>query len=265
MGERRSDDGLFGRRRVHPGGTVSEPRPEGGTPGFESLFAAVVRVEGTDTEAEQRAVAAFRAARDSGAHRARTRRRDDWRPRRPRSARLSAKVTLSVLLASLTLGGVAVAAIGSAGSAPDHDGGTRPSARASTSAAQQSAPAAESTAPGTSSARPHHPATAQDTVAHCRAYEQIQSRGKALDATAWQRLVTAAGGEKNVAAYCAEQMAHAGGDTNGNKGDKPRNSPSSGGNSGNSGNGGSSGNSGNGRNGKTGNVVADSGKSSGKK
>ncbi|MFD8200700.1 hypothetical protein ACFV2G_14210, partial [Streptomyces sp. NPDC059701] len=59
---------------------------------------------------------AFRAARDAGAHRAartaRIRRRDDWRPRDPRRARRSLRVTLSVLLASLTLGGVAYAAIG---------------------------------------------------------------------------------------------------------------------------------------------------------
>jgi hypothetical protein len=45
--------------------------------------------------------------------------------------------------------------------------------------------------------------TAADTEAQCRAYEDVEGRGKAMDATAWQRLVTAAGGERNVAAYCA--------------------------------------------------------------
>ncbi|MCT7357302.1 hypothetical protein N4P33_34955, partial [Streptomyces sp. 15-116A] len=47
------------------------------------------------------------------------------------------------------------------------------------------------------------PAGAQDTEAHCRAYEQVAGRGKALDATAWQRLTEAAGGEENIDAYCA--------------------------------------------------------------
>ncbi|MGW2856972.1 hypothetical protein ACWDAZ_35330, partial [Streptomyces sp. NPDC001215] len=51
------------------------------------------------------------------------------------------------------------------------------------------------------------PATAKDTEAHCRAYEHVKNRGKALDATAWQRLVAAAGGTDKVAAYCAEQLA----------------------------------------------------------
>ncbi|MCZ0987347.1 hypothetical protein O1M54_19755 [Streptomyces diastatochromogenes] len=73
------------------------------------------------------------------------------------------------------------------------------------------------------STRPGHPATAKDTLAHCRAYEQIKDRGKALEATAWQRLVTAAGGEENVAAYCSEQIALADGANKG-KSDKPHNS-----------------------------------------
>ena len=54
-----------------------------------------------------------------------------------------------------------------------------------------------------------HPTTAQDTEAKCRAYDQVGGNGKALDSTAWQRLVTAAGGADRVAAYCAEQLAQA--------------------------------------------------------
>jgi hypothetical protein len=51
---------------------------------------------------------------------------------------------------------------------------------------------------------PPIPATAKDTEAHCRAYERTKGRGHALDATAWQRLVHAAGGERQVPGYCAQ-------------------------------------------------------------
>ncbi|MEU3412307.1 hypothetical protein [Streptomyces sp. NPDC006658] len=47
--------------------------------GLERRFGAVLRAEGVDPEAERTAVAAFRAARDAGAHDTRTRARDDWR------------------------------------------------------------------------------------------------------------------------------------------------------------------------------------------
>lgn len=48
-------------------------------PTLEELLAAAVRADSLDPGAEDRALAAFRTARQSGAHRARTRRRDDWR------------------------------------------------------------------------------------------------------------------------------------------------------------------------------------------
>ncbi|MFI6441106.1 hypothetical protein [Streptomyces sp. NPDC050759] len=168
---------------------------------LEALLAAALRGEKSDGEAERRAVAAFRAARDAGAHRARTRRRDDWRPRSQRRRARSLKATLSALLASLTLGGVAYAAIGSAGGgeAKGAAGGkdVRPSASASTPAESHSS------ARPTASAPAERPPTAKDTLAHCRAYEKLRGRGKALDSTAYQRLVAAAGGEANVSAYCA--------------------------------------------------------------
>ncbi|MGW5061766.1 hypothetical protein ACWEQ2_31320 [Streptomyces sp. NPDC004096] len=44
---------------------------------------------------------------------------------------------------------------------------------------------------------------------HRRAYEQFHHRGKALEATAWQRLVAAAGGKDKVASYCSERPARA--------------------------------------------------------
>ncbi|MDQ0750841.1 hypothetical protein QF034_005072 [Streptomyces africanus] len=231
MGEQQSGGGFPGRRRVHPGGPAcdhraardADGRPPGhrGTAGLDSpglgtrhvfdeaelealLVAALVR-DRIDAEAEQRAVAAFLAARDAGVHRARTRRRDDWRSRERWYPGRSLKATLSVLLASLTLGGVAVAAIGSVGSTDGADDRGRPPA--STRAPGASAGETAGTPTGSASARPDRPAASQGTEAHCRAYEQVDGRGKAMDATAWKRLVQAAGGERNVTAYCAEQLA----------------------------------------------------------
>ncbi|MEU3842458.1 hypothetical protein AB0E88_20805 [Streptomyces sp. NPDC028635] len=233
------------RRHVHPGAPASAthapdevPAPAGGhvPPGspppsggyaargdhlaLEDLLAAAILSADVDPDAEQRAVAAFRAARDAGAHRAGTRRRDDWRPR-ARRPRRSLKAALSVLAASLTLGGVAFAAIGTPGSSSggsDGPDGDRPGSRPVTSAPGRTADTATGTAPGTSAApsrtgpadRPDRPGTAKDTEAHCRAWERVRGDGKALDATAWQRLVSAAGGADRVEAYCAEQLAHRG-------------------------------------------------------
>ncbi|MFF7353372.1 MULTISPECIES: hypothetical protein [Streptomyces] len=211
MGERHSGDAPPGRRRAHPGGILSAPRRDeadlGGS-GFEARLAAALRADDTDAEGERRAVAAFRAARATEAPLPRTRRRDDWRPAAPRRGRLSLRATLSVALASLALGGVAVAAIGSARSGPSARPHTPRPAHSSTNTSHgpavpgPSAGPAGSRSPGPS-ARPDHPATARDTLAHCRTYERAGERGGALDSTAWQRLVTAAGGEDGVAAYCA--------------------------------------------------------------
>ncbi|MFI7012871.1 hypothetical protein [Streptomyces sp. NPDC050164] len=237
MGEHQSDGGFPGRRRVHPGGSAYGHRaardadgrltgPHGAgldSPGFGSrrvldeaelealLVAALIR-DRIDAEAEQRAVAAFLAARGAGAHRARTRRRDDWRPKERRHPGRSLKATLSVLLASLTLGGVAVAAIGSVGSTDGADDRGRPPAptRSSGSSADGPTGTAPGSVTGSPSARPDRPAPSRDTEARCRAYEQVDGRGSAMDATDWKRLVEAAGGERNVTAYCARRLAEAG-------------------------------------------------------
>lgn len=213
MGERQSGGGTPGRRRVHPdgmaSGQASVPAVALDDAALEALLsAAVLRGHRVDAEAEQRAVAAFRAARDAGAHRARTRRRDDWRPREQRRLALSVKSTLSLFAASLALGGVAVAAIGSSDSS---DGPAEDQGRPTPSASAPDLPAADPSAAASDAAsgKPDHPAAAQDTEARCRAYDQVEGRGNALDSTAWQRLVTAAGGEDKVAAYCAEQLARA--------------------------------------------------------
>ncbi|MEU2928219.1 hypothetical protein ABZ636_24690 [Streptomyces sp. NPDC007251] len=223
MGERHSGDGSLGRRRAHPGGALFAPDHADGDPGFEARLGAALRGGGVDAEAERRAVAAFRAAREATAPRARTRRRDDWRPAAPGRWRLSLRTTLSVTLASLTLGGVAVAAIGSAASGHGGHPDTRRPAHPSTSTSLRPAAPGASTGTGgggsgAPSTRPHHPATARDTVAHCRAYERSGQRGGALDSTAWQRLVTEAGGEDKVAAYCAAAVANATTNNGQNKG-----------------------------------------------
>ncbi|MBL1081355.1 hypothetical protein JK359_05075 [Streptomyces actinomycinicus] len=220
MGERHSGEGPPGRRLAHPGGTLSAPERTG-APGavldLETRFAVALRRAEADPEAERSAVTAFRAARDAGAHDARTRARDDWRPGRPRRAPRSLRTTLSLAFASLTLGGVAVAAIGSVGSGTDAARDTTHSARPSAghrhapgdAAADGAGAGAPDTASPGRSAHPGHPATARDTLAHCRAFVRAGDRGGALDATAWQRLVTAAGGPGKVTAFCAAHMTRA--------------------------------------------------------
>ncbi|MGW7539794.1 hypothetical protein ACWGKQ_01525 [Streptomyces sp. NPDC054770] len=205
MGERLGGDGVRGRRRVRPGGPLSDPWDAGDDAALETALAAAFRAGGLVSQGERQAVAAFRAARASGAHRARTRRRDDWRPTVERQARRPAKLTFGVVFASLALGGVAVAAIGSAGSAGEGAGDGR--GAVSPSAAASLRPGGGVVSHPSGGARPtDRPATAQDTEAHCRAYDQVQGRGKALGATAWRRLVAAAGGADKVAAYCSEQL-----------------------------------------------------------
>ncbi|PPS77989.1 hypothetical protein BV882_01695 [Streptomyces sp. 46] len=193
-------------------GSGSPPHPPGPAvvldeAEVQAFLVAALTQGRIDSGAEQRAVAAFRAARGSGAHRARSRRRDDWRPRERRLTGRSLRTTLSVLLASLTLGGVAVAAIGSSDSPSGSDEPGRSHAPTSPPAPGNPAGGPTGAESVSSAAPPGRPAAAQDTEAHCRAYEKAGRRGRVMDATAWQRLVAAAGGERHVTAYCAEQAA----------------------------------------------------------
>ncbi|MEU8970914.1 hypothetical protein AB0D11_16805 [Streptomyces monashensis] len=243
MGERHSGGGLPGRRHVHPGADAAPGSrsttdvPGAGIAALEASLAGALRIGRLDPDAERHAVSAFRAARDAGPHRVRTRRRDDWRPRQPWRARLSVKATLSVFAASLTLGGVAVAAIGAVGSSSGGDHGDARRAHPVASApgrAGAGASAGSSAAPG---AHPDRPDTAKDTLAHCRAYEQVAGQGKALDATAWQRLLAAAGGKDHVAAFCAqaEKSRRSSGRGNSDRADDKSQSPAEKGRSGKSG------------------------------
>ncbi|MGW1668792.1 hypothetical protein [Streptomyces sp. NPDC002324] len=138
-----SDHGLHGADTHHHGASADRDGhtrddqgpaslPDGvTTPSVERvspLLAAAVRGGGeADSVGEARAVAAFLAARETGARTARTRRRDDWRPNARRRVQLSIRTTLAVLLAGLTLGGVAFAAVGPA--ARDDEGAGREHAR----------------------------------------------------------------------------------------------------------------------------------------
>ncbi|MGW0910609.1 hypothetical protein ACWD1Z_02500 [Streptomyces sp. NPDC002784] len=207
MGEQLSDGGTADRRPAHPHGTPSGPPADAGRPDLEALLAAAMRPAAVDAEGERRAVAAFRAAREAGAHRSRTRRRDDWRPRtRGRSVR-SLRATLSLFVASLALGGAAFAAIGTAGSSSDASDG--PGTPTPSTAAADPDPEPPATASGTATAPRDRPSAAADTEAKCRAYERVRGSGRALDAPAWQRLTEAAGGAEKVAAYCARRLAEA--------------------------------------------------------
>ncbi|MGW1804775.1 hypothetical protein [Streptomyces sp. NPDC002078] len=206
MGERLSGDGVQGRRRVRPGAVSGAPGAAE-TAALETVLATVLRAGDLDPRAEQRAVAAFRDAHATGAHRARSRRRDDWRPAAERRLRRPVKMTFGVVFASLTLGGVAVAAIGSAGSS---SGGTGSGPHAHPSAVAPQRPGGTASSASSAGSWPgDRPPSAKDTEAHCRAYEQLRGRGKALDSRTWQRLVAAAGGKDEVAAYCSEQLARA--------------------------------------------------------
>ncbi|MFF0458931.1 hypothetical protein [Streptomyces mexicanus] len=182
---------------------------------LERALAGALHADALDAAARRQALAAFRAARDEGLHRAaRTRGQDDWSPRR--AARRSLRAAVATCLAGLTLGGVSIAAIGLPGaSGPAH--GDAPAPRHASPAQAPGAPEPTTDAvPPQRAASPtggpaaaadgrdrDRPPTAQDTQAHCRAYPSVKDRGDALDAPAWRRFLEAAGGEDGVAAYCA--------------------------------------------------------------
>lgn len=91
----------------------------------DAVLGEAVRPGTIDTDAEHRAVAAFRSARDEGGHRARTRRRDDWRPNARSRALVSLRAAVGALLASVLLGGGALATMNTSRT---QDGGTPPTA-----------------------------------------------------------------------------------------------------------------------------------------
>ncbi|MEU4269599.1 hypothetical protein [Streptomyces sp. NPDC026092] len=180
-------------------------------------------VEDGDEDAVRQAVTAFRAARDAGIHSdaaaRRTRRRDDWRPAAERRRGRWPKAALAALVTSVTLGGVALAAGGlpspfseaperrpepSRGALvpPPPEKGAPPGSPSGSAASTAPGPETAGPTPRPSERTP--PGAAQSHEALCRAYEKKTERGgKALDSTAWRRLIAAAGGENAVPSYCA--------------------------------------------------------------
>ncbi|MGQ5224436.1 hypothetical protein ACW69C_25150 [Streptomyces sp. MN3] len=200
---------------------VSVEGPAGDTARLEALLVAALVRDGVDAGAEQRAVAAFVAARESGAHGARTRRRDDWRASRRRFGGRSLRATLGALVAGCALSGVAWAGIqvaGTPGGGRSEDTGpTRtPSASSAPAVPDASGTSGAGEAPEVSASastaeagrdgarRGSEPAEAAgDVEAQCRAYERAAGRGRVPDAPVWERLVAAAGGAGRVEGYCA--------------------------------------------------------------
>ncbi|WP_157839079.1 hypothetical protein [Streptomyces flavidovirens] len=198
------------------------------TPEVEALLAAVRRsAPGPGGANEEAALAAYREARDAGAHALperwwQARRRDDWRPSRRRRGALPARAAFASVAATVTLGGVALAAGTGAIPAPfGIGGGGSVGPSAASTAARTGAPptpgaARESAAEGTvrlpstgvtrsGSARPTR---AQDDVAYCVAY--LASNGRSLSGrgAASERLTAeAADAGLTVEAYCEDVVA----------------------------------------------------------
>lgn len=162
-----------------------------------------------EPEGAERALAAFResrAAEDIGPQR--PRRRDDWRPSRrsPASASASVKTALGAALATVTLGGVALAVGTGAlpvpfGEADDVVDNPQPppgvdAPRLPGSSRKETG---RRSLPPTSSPSAHAPAS-QSQAALCQAWGKGNGkhRGKAF-----QQLADAAGGESGVESYCA--------------------------------------------------------------
>ncbi|GGW80587.1 hypothetical protein [Streptomyces galilaeus] len=202
------DEQLSGEARQPGAAPRPGHTPEGDdAPGLdrtaERIGEALRRQPGHDS-VEQAALAAFRSARTASDGAPRTRRRDDWRPK-TRTQRWARGGALT-LVSSTLLGGIAFASIGVVDNGRQHP----PQADAGHSTPRPTTPApgeqdASSTGSGTApAASPPYPGDLKAVEAHCRSYEKVKGRGHALNATAWQRLVHAAGGEQHVTAYCAQ-------------------------------------------------------------
>ncbi|MFD7442309.1 hypothetical protein [Streptomyces sp. NPDC059909] len=197
------------------------------TPELDALLDAARRPGPPDTAdaaAQERALAAFRAARDEGLHTAparwRRRGRDDWRPAGERGR---VPVLVKALIAGLVaaaLGGATVAAV--EGVIPSPFDGDKEPGPARTSpvapgpgqgetrrADQGPEEPVEPTPPDTGGSLRPGPDAAADDLAHCRVYlaaldrKRVPPRGEAM-----KRLEAAAGGPEGVRAWC-EQLADA--------------------------------------------------------
>ncbi|WP_393061542.1 hypothetical protein [Streptomyces sp. LN549] len=192
------------------------------SPELDALLDAAARPVGLDPVAAERALVAFRTARDEGVHGAApTRRRDDWRPKARRRGPRSLRTAVAALAASLTVGGVAMAV----GGVPVPFGTADDEPRVATSsgapergerdrAKDQETPRPATTTPPrphtppeerAPRARKEQPETARNMEALCRAYDPSKDRGTSMNSKAWQRLVEAAG-DQGVPAWCARLL-----------------------------------------------------------
>ncbi|MFI1957569.1 hypothetical protein ACH46L_18315 [Streptomyces althioticus] len=200
--------------------SVSVEGPAGDTARLEALLVAALVRDGVDAGAEQRAVTAFVAAREAGAHGARARRRDDWRASRRRSGGRSLRATLGALVAGCALSGVAwagiqVAGVPGGGRSEDTGPGRSPSASSAPAlpgvpdtsggtGTPEASPSASATAEGDGARHGSGRAEAKESVeGQCRAYERAAGQGRTLEAPVLERLVEAAGGEGRVEEYCS--------------------------------------------------------------
>ncbi|MFF4247462.1 hypothetical protein ACFYY2_23765 [Streptomyces sp. NPDC001822] len=174
-------------------------------PEFEAL-ADAVRGH-AEPEGAERALAAFREFRAAeGAGPQRPRRRDDWRPSRRSPVSASLKAALGAALATLALGGVALAVGTGALHVPFGKGdGAVESPRPSPGVDAPRLPGSggkeadrSSPPPASSPPAPARAPRSQAALCHAWGSGNGQHRGKAF-----QRLADAAGGESAVESYCA--------------------------------------------------------------
>jgi hypothetical protein len=207
-------DDAAAERLLH--GDHDDPRAQA----LQRLLSAAATPATVDAQREEMAVAAFRAARDEGRTadmgRAAVRRRvDGWR-RRGGAFRISRSVRAltGALVATAAIGGVAVAAAtgtlpGAFGPFGDPTPATYPAVSQSpTPQAGKNRPERESPAGGANRGVPTPTAPATPTAdsrpeSLCRNWVVAVRRGRAMDARAYERLVSDAGGRKKVPGYCA--------------------------------------------------------------
>ncbi|WP_432071989.1 hypothetical protein [Streptomyces wuyuanensis] len=200
---------------------MTPEREEPRTPELEALLAAARRPGAPDPAARERALAAFRTARDAGPHAAplpwwRRRGRDDWRStaERRRGRLLVRGLIAGIVVASL--GGVAVAA-GTGAIPSPFGGGEEPAPGRSPEPTRtrqtERTPEAPALPPRTSEGATEHgqtpgAAVSADDVAHCRGFlAALERKGVPPRGEAMARLEGRAGGPEAVRAWCEGLLA----------------------------------------------------------
>ncbi|MFD6330949.1 hypothetical protein ACFWGI_15430 [Streptomyces niveus] len=184
-----------------------------GTPEIEA-FADAVRGD-VEPEGVERALAAFRVADRAadGVAPRRGRRRDDWRPARRRfSVLVSWRAALGAALATVALGGLALAAVPGVlaepprpAEGPDKSTASRPGVDAPrTPGGTPGATGGSTPSPSPSASASAHDPVPRSHAALCHAWSRGNGKHRG---TAFQRLAEAAGGEGAVDAYCATLLS----------------------------------------------------------